>query len=162
MADTKTTHVTNFLSVPTKMTEALLAGGRLREIVETIEVLAADDNGHIYAMCPVHSAWRLSSIEILNDAITNGTDYNVGLYDTDLVDADENLFGDAVSMATARVAPLDVLCEALAIENIKKPIWELLGLSADPHAWYFLCLTGVAVGTVDGTITVRVRYVDGT
>ena len=112
-----------------------------------------------------HSSWRISEIDVLNDAITSGATYDIGLYQTAenggaAVDAD--CYATDVSFTTARAATgaVELGFEAKDVANIEKRVWEDAGLSADPGRYYDLCLTGDAVGSGAGTISVRVRYVE--
>jgi hypothetical protein len=110
----------------------------------------------------------VNKIELMSDAITGGTDYNLGLYKTAgngggvvsvaSVDKD-NLFADALDLSGGNTIPVDVTFDQIGIESIEDRVWELLGLSADPHTEYDLCLTGITVGTAAGTISLRVEYV---
>lgn len=164
VANTKSVEVTNAEKTPIKFTDALVAGGRLRERVAWTTVAVADDDLSVYRLHRVHSSWRLSSLELLNDAITGGIDYDLGLYDIAEdggAAVNVNLFADAVTMAAARVAPLDVLFEALNITDIEAPIWQMLGLASDPGKFYEVAWTAVTVGTAAGNIASRLHYCDG-
>jgi glycine cleavage system aminomethyltransferase T len=161
----KSTIVANLDQVPARQNSLGIAGARLREEVGTLEVAAADDDGSVFRFARVRSSDRVSSIEIFNDAITGGTAYEVGLHRTAAdggAAVDHDLFATAVSMATARVAPLDVTFEALDIIRIEQPLWQMLGLSADPYIDYDVTMTATTIGTAPGTISVRLRYVDNT
>lgn len=165
VANTKASNVTNADATPPAKNAAFISGGVLREIVGTVEVLAADDNGSVFRLARVHSSWRISEIDVLNDAITSGATYDIGLYQTAenggaAVDAD--CYATDVSFTTARAATgaVELGFEAKDVANIEKRVWEDAGLSADPGRYYDLCLTGDAVGSGAGTISVRVRYVE--
>jgi len=164
VANTKATIITNADAFPRVMNPTTLFHGRMREQIGITEILAADDNNSVYRCARLHSSWRISEVEVLNDAITCGADFDLGLYRT-LADGgaavDVDLFADAVVMATARAAWLDVLTELLNIDQREKRIWEMLALAGDPNIWYDLAWTGVAVGTAAGTLLTRTRYVDG-
>ncbi len=164
VANTKSTIVTNGDANPPDHTAAILSGGRVREQAATVEVAAADDDNSVYRLFRAHSSWRVSTIALLNDAITGGTVYHLGVHQTAengaaVVDAD--VFGTSIDMSSARVAPLDATYEALDINQIEKRLWEVLGLAADSNRWYDITLTGATVGTAAGTISGRLRYVDG-
>jgi len=162
--NTKSSVITDLDKTPPKAVEALLMGGRLREAVATAAVAAADDDTSTYRFVRVHSSWRLAAILLLNDAITGGTSFDVGLYETAEnggAAKDADLFATAVDLSSARVDPLDVLHEALDINKGQQRIWEMLGESVDPNRFYDLVLTANTVGTAAGDITVKVRYVDG-
>lgn len=161
--NTKSALVTNSDATPPTANAALVDGGRMREQVGTVEVAAADDDNSVFRMSRVRSSWRISELLIHNDAITGGTDYNLGLYDPadrGGVVVDDNLFGDALNLSSAQ-AGVNVTFEGGDVANIAKPIWELLGLSADPDLTYDIALTGITVGTAAGTISLQVRYTDG-
>lgn len=163
-ANTKATIVSNGDAAPRTMNPPYLFHGRVREQIGLVEILAADDNDSVYRVARVHSSWRLTDLQHKNDAITCGSDYNVGLHQTlenGGAAADDNLFADAISLASASAVWVDDMNEALGIENLEKRIWELLALDADPNRWYDVTFTGIAVGTGAGTLVVRTRYVEG-
>lgn len=164
VVNTKSTIITRLDGTPVKPADIRLAHGRVREQVGTVEVAAADDDNSVYRFARVHSSWRISEIGLTNDAITGGTAYHCGIHDTAenggaAVDAD--VFATSVDCSSARVDPLDLLFEALNIDKIEKPLWEVLGLSADPNKDYDLTMTGATVGSAAGTLSLRVRYVAG-
>jgi len=161
VANTKSTYIGNADAVPPVLTSGYLHGSRLRHSTATVEILAADDNNSVYRMVRLPSNAIVTRIEVMNDAITGGTDYDIGLYDT-LADGsavvDVNAYGDAIDMSSARTLPLDVSFEILDIDKVEKRLFEVLGLSADSNQFYDLCYTGVVVGTAAGTLTMRVTY----
>ena len=90
---------------------------------------------------------------------------DVGVYRTDddggaVVDADH--FASA-TVVTSALVDSNVAHESgvYGIEDKNKPLWEALGLSADPQIWYDI------VGTVTtdmggaGTLMLEATYVDG-
>jgi hypothetical protein len=157
--NTLTDIVSNLDSTPKVINALNLMGAVVREQVGTVEIAAADDNNSVYRVGRVHSSWRVSEIMRFNDAITTGTDYNVGLYETA---ENGNLFADAISLASASAVGVNDTFEALGVENIEKTVWEALGESSDPDRWYDLAYTGITVGSGAGTLSVRTRYVAGT
>lgn len=165
MASTKSTEVTNADATPPVKTHVSVSHGRLHEKVATVEIAVADSNGHEYRLFRVHSSWRISEILRYNDAITSGTDFDVGIYDiaeNGGAVVSVNLFADAISLASASTTGVNDQFESgggTGIEEIEKPLWDLLGLSADSGKWYDLVYTGVAVGSGAGTLSVRLRYV---
>lgn len=162
VVNTKSNIVTYADATPPTRTPVNLRHGRLREQVATIEVAAADDDTSVYRLFRVHSSWRIDEIEILNDAITGGTSYDLGVHQTaqngGAVVA-VGAFGTAIDMSSARVAPLKAVFEALNIDKIEKMLWEVLGLSVDPDREYDITLTANTVGTAAGTISARLKYV---
>lgn len=161
VVNTKSNGITNADATPMVRSARALVGAPLLSMVATLAVAAGDDDTSVYRFCRLPSNAVIMKIDLFNDAITAGTDYNLGLYQTAAnggADADENLFGDAIDLSSARVAPLDATHEILDINKAEKRVWELLGLSADSGREYDLCLTGVTVGTSAGDITVKVYY----
>ena len=162
VANTKSTEVTNADATPPVKTHVSVSHGRLHEKVGTVEIAAADDAASVYRMVRVHSSWRVSEIKRFNDAITSGSAYDCGIYDTAenggaAVDAD--LFGADITLVSASVVGVEDTFEALNIDKIEKPLWELLALSADPGKWYDLAYTGDTPGSGAGTLSARVRFV---
>jgi hypothetical protein len=166
-ANTKSTAITNGDANPRVMNSQKIDGGNLKEKVGTVEIAAADDNNSVYRLVRLHSSCRLSDIIRYNDAITTGTDFDVGLYDTaenggSVINI--NAFADAVSLASASVTGTKDLYEAGSdngVEDIEQLLWEMAGLASDPNKFMDLCYTGVTVGSGAGTLSVRVHYVDG-
>lgn len=160
--NTLTDIVTNLDATPKVMNGLHLMGGVLREQVGTVEIAAADSDNSVYRVGRVHSSWRVSEIKRFNDAITSGSDYNVGLHaiaEDGGAAVDDNLFADAVSLASASAVGVNDVFEALGVENIEKRVWEALGLSSDPGLWYDVTYTGISVGSGAGTLSAQVRYV---
>lgn len=149
-------------SYPNAVSANSNGAGSLRRMVISFEVAAADDNDSIYRLAQMSAHDIITNVLIGNDAITNGTDYDLGFYDVEsgaVVDKDELLDGGDLSSAHASGAELSGI-SAVDVANRGKPIWELLGLTANTkkHA-YDLALTANTVGTVDGTVTVIIDYI---
>lgn len=163
VVNTKSNAVTNAdASQPRVQNPTFISGGHLKSSVGMVEVAAADTDASVFRMVRLPSNAVVRRIEVLNDAITGGTSYDLGLYKAavnggDAVDA--GLFATAIDMANARTLPLDAMFETLGIEKIEMRLWELLGLSADPQIEYDLCFTANTVGSAAGTIATRVEWV---
>jgi len=162
VVNTKSTHISNADSSPIVITNSYIASSRRVDAAATCEVAAADTDASVYRMVRVPSNCRFVTLEVLNDAITAGTDYDLGVYDVadvggEVVDAD--LFATAIDMSTARTLPLNALFEVLDIDNIEKPLWDLLGLSADPVKMYDICFTANTVGSAAGTLSMFAAWV---
>lgn len=167
IVNTLSTAITNRDAAPTVLTPAHLVRGVLYEAVGTVEKAGSDSNGSTYRVARFRSSDRISTLHVLNDAITGGTSYDVGLYRSAqdggaVVDAD--IFASAIDLSSASAAGgTDVTYEATAanIDKVEKRLWELLGLSADPQVEYDLAVTANTAGAGAGTISVRVRYCAG-
>lgn len=143
-------------------------GERTVTAFNNFEVAAADDDTSVYRLFKgVPTTARIQTIEIVNDAITAGTDYDLGFYHTAQADGtdgaviDKDILVDGASMASARAitAPLIALTN-LDLADLDKPIWELLGFDqfSRPHE-VDLCLTANTVGTAAGTIRTKAVFV---
>lgn len=160
---TKSLIIQNFEASPRVFTPPYLYGGTVRSAVETLEVAAADNDGKLFMFFPVWSHYRVERLLLWNDAITGGTAYHCGLVTpagATVVASSDQLFATSVDCSSARVAPLDITFEALNIDRTRQRIWELLGLSRDPGAMYYLAMTGATVGTAAGTLTLCMQYQD--
>lgn len=163
VANTKSTAITNGDATPNVLSSSTFCQGLLRESAGTVETLAADDAGSVYRLARVSSSARISSILLASDAITGASAVDVGLYQTAanggaVVDAD--FFATDVDISTSAIAFTEVLLEATAtdIAKCEMPLWQLIGLSADPNRDYDIAVTVNDV-TAAGTISMKVKYV---
>ena len=156
VANTKSTSITAFDAVPKSVAPGYKHKSPLYISRDTAEVAADDDNGSVYRILRLPSNACIKELNLLNDAITAGTDFDIGVYqtaDNGGAVVDINLFGDAIDLSSERTLPLNAMYEGgIDIINGDTRLWELLGLSADPHREYDICLTGVAVGTGAGSV----------
>lgn len=136
--------------------------GMLRRTWGVVEA-AGGDAGSTYRICQVPSNARGIMAYIATDDLGTGLTAHIGVYQTTknggaAVDAD--FFADAVDVATAAVALTNVTFERLAtrIADFEKPLWEQLGLTADPGRDYDIVLTSVSAAAT-GTILGVVDYV---
>lgn len=158
VVNTKSTLITNAEAAST-LSAAALAGCGPRHPIAVVEAAAADSNTSVYRFFRVHSSERLHSLWLKNDANGGGTSYDVGLYDTaenggSVVDADA--FASAITLASASTSAVDVLNEAMNIDQLEKSVWQLPGvvgsLTVDPGKYYDVCMTANVAGSVGGTI----------
>lgn len=163
VVNTLSNNITNLDSSPPVQPRVGLQGGRLRRILDTLEVAAADDDTSTYRLARVHSSWQLPEIIIFNDAITAGTSYDIGLYQTAANGGAVVLVGayaTAIDLSSANKTGTNQAFEARDIANIQKRVWEDAGLTTDPIRFYDLVATANTVGTAAGTISVAVGYVN--
>lgn len=140
-------------------------GATVRSIVTELEVAAADDNGSIYRLARLSSQDVIKNITIYNDAITGGTDYDLGLYEPGPggAEKDKDLLvnGADLSSANGIGSGLSGL-SALTINDLDKNVMELAGDTASTgRRYYDLALTGNTVGTAAGTVVVVVDLLQG-
>jgi hypothetical protein len=141
---------------PVVMPNGKTSKGNLLTSIETLEIAATDDDTSTYRIARVPSNAVLANITIDHDAITGGTDFDLGFYDIDegaLIDVDALI--NTVSLASA--GTVDGL-GTIDIANKGKEVWELAALTADPVKLIDIVLTGNIVGTAAGTVTARVDY----
>lgn len=157
----KSGSITNSDAEPLVRNNAIINGGKLKSAVDYVSVASADSDTSVYRVVRLHSSCRVDSLLLYNTAITAGTSYDVGIYKTAadggaVVDADA--FGSAIDLSSAH-SGTDIAFEALALTSIKKALWEVAGLSADPNCYYDIALTANTVGSADGTIALKAYYV---
>jgi len=154
------------MAVENKYTDSLTAAGKVsnlagvKEIVAipfTFEVAAADSDGSVYRVIKGLNYNLIPvSVKVLNDAITSGTDYDLGLYETELgAEIDKDVFADGLDMSSSRT--FNTAVEALITvdpANITKTIMEHAGDTLSTLAkGYDLAFTANTVGSAAGTIS---------
>jgi hypothetical protein len=150
VVNTKTASVTAKDATP-----STLGNPRYRISVDggSVPIAAADDDASVFRVCRVHSSQRIFGVFVTNDAITGGTDYDLGFYRTAadggaLVDKDNIV--DGATHATARSLPTAL--PFTTFTDYGKRVWEIAGLSSDPNIEYDICWTANTVGTGAGTL----------
>lgn len=148
--------IANNVAVPSIINTAQLANGRVRAARAICAVANAKDAGSIYRFFRVKSNDLIKELILDNATLGAGCTMDFGLYQTAanggaVVDAD--LFASAVDMNTANRG-LDVTRESgiITVANMEKPLWELLGLSADPQIEYDVAATTVVASAAAGSM----------
>jgi hypothetical protein len=170
---TKSSAITNADATPPVLNNARVSRARILEAVGTLEAVNGDSIASIYRFCRVPSGARVSRVLISNDAITTCAG-DVGLYQTvanggAAVGANgAAFFGSAISLASAQVN-IDVTHEAdptggnaadFGLEDVEKPLWQCVGLTADPLVMYDVAVTLTAAAGSAGTVSLKVQYVE--
>lgn len=141
-----------------------IADAMLKEAIGTDQASASASIGSTYRLCRIPSNARISEVILSCDAFDTTGAADVGIYQTAanggaVVDAD--FFASAVVLTTA-LPNTAVTHESgvFGIEDVEKPLWEALGLSADPHRDYDVALTLTTANGAGATpdVTLRVRY----
>ena len=162
----KSVQLTNAAASPPVLNSPQNGGeGIVREVFGHIaSVTASLSITSVIRFVRVPSNARISSVRIQSGAQTAGK-VDVGIYQTAanggaVVDAD--LFGSAVDLASA-VKSTEIVDESgeLTIAEMGKPLWEVLGLSADPCRDYEVAATVVTTDVTTGTgaVGLTVKYV---
>jgi hypothetical protein len=161
---TKSAAITLFDASQQTLVSTKILGGRMREAVGTLEAVSGDSIASVYRLCRVPSRARISRVLLSCDAITTCAG-DVGVYDTAannsgaVVDAD--LFASAQSLATA-LANTDVTHESgvFGVEDVEQPLWQALGLTADPQKFYDIAVTLTAAAGSAGTVSLKAQWTD--
>lgn len=158
----KSARITGRDSTPPVRGGLTLGPRRLYDECATVEVTNGDSIASKYVLATVPSHASMRELDVYCDAITSAA-ADFGIYRTTqdggaVVDAD--VFGSAVSLATANVVGNNILHESgvLDIAKIEQPLWQLLGLTSDPGVDYDVVATLTAAATASGTLTVRITY----
>jgi len=148
-----------------KRCEALnIAGSKLVTAIAKVNVKADDGADAIYRLFEVGANLVPVDIKIITDAITGGTDYDLGIYKGskgEVIDAD--VLADGLTLATATTIdkPLNGL-SALTTDTLGKKIYELAGhTESDKDCGYEIGLKANAAATAAGTAVVIATFVQG-
>jgi len=165
MADVDTTIISNRAATP-RVANDPWSDAKIKSTgAGSLEVSTAEDAADELRFVRVRSNAVIKQVLLSCDAVAVGGAMDVGVYQTDdnggaVVDADH--FASA-TVVTSVLVDSNIAHESgvYGIEDKNKPLWEALGLSADPQVWYDI------VGTITtdmggaGTIIIEVTYVDG-
>jgi hypothetical protein len=148
--------------VNTELAAGVLAdagyAGAVKTVIQTFAVAVADDDGSVYRLARIGDGDILLRATIMCDAITSGTDYDMGLYKTGVAGAvvDKDCYMDGQTFASA-TKTIDGL-QTVAIENRTKETWSLIsGVTSqtkDEGYEYDIALTANTVGSAAGDVTV--------
>lgn len=134
---------------------------------------SADGDGTVLAWVEIPSNAVLESLKLNSDALTGFSSVSVGLY---RIANDGTFVDDALSTGSSAAAlfraltdmsagyaigsELDIM-NAVALENLPKKIYELLGFTVATKSQeaYALCFKCTTAGTASGTLTVRGSYI---
>ena len=165
MADVDSTLISNRAATPRVANDPWTNAVLKTTGLGLLEVSTSETSTAQLRFCRVRSNAVVRQVNLYCDAVSTSGAIDIGLYQTDdngsaVVDAD---FFASAQVVTSALTGSNVAHESAVygIEDLEKPLWEALGLSADPQIDYDV------VGTVTtnmggaGTIGVEVVYVDG-
>lgn len=137
-------------------------GAKVVEMVKTFEIAAADDDGSVYRVFPdVPSSYVPVEITVACDAITSGTDYDLGLYKVSggaVVDKDVLMDGQTLASALTRATGHQLGLGNVNIADAEKTLGVLSAqTNIDPS--YDICLTANTVGSGAGTVTIIAKFI---
>ena len=136
--------------------------------IAIVSVDSGDSDGSKYRLFrSINSDLIPVSITFTNDALTSGSDYDLGLYEPNsgvVVDKDE--LADGISMTSGRAEGSGVTgLDAVSLANTQKKLFELAGQTVGPggtkDATFDIVLTANTVGSTTGKIVVKATFVQG-
>lgn len=135
-----------------------------KKTVRQIVAIAVDDSdGSVYRLCKLPANAVIVDVRYYNDAITGGTDYDLGLYEGDGgAVADKDCLDDGFTFAVAQ--PVSSFpnqgMRAVTLANREKQLYEL---AADDDVsypgFYDVALTANTAGSGAGNILVEIDYI---
>lgn len=128
--------------------------------VETEEIAAADDDGSVYRFFTVPMNLIPVQIDLLHDTIASGTDFDLGLYRSQLgAVIDKDVFADGLDLSSG--SSKDGLTTVDATDRTKR-IFEHAGdTTLTRLSEYDIALTGNTVGSGAGTVTLIMLWAQG-
>ena len=152
--------------IPAKAVE--FSGDDEKYVTTTFEVAAADDDDSVYRIAKLAATAVISNIVVTNDAITGGTDWDLGIYDVlngpnsgAVKDADKLADGLDLSSARAEGSGISGL-SAVPLADAQKPLYLLAGDTASDHpGQYDIAWIANTVGSAAGTVTVKIWFAQG-
>jgi hypothetical protein len=153
----KSSIITNADATPAVINSAQLANGRVRAMRGLCTLTtAAAEAASTMRFFRVKSNDMIKELVLDAGSLGTGCTMDIGLYRTAadggaVVDAD--LFASAVAMATVQRAT-DVTTESgeMTLAEMVMPLWQVLGLTADPQIEYDVVGTLAVAATVAGTV----------
>lgn len=169
----KSTHITNLDASPMVQNTAGAQGPFVEKAVDAyITTTTGVTVGSTYRMLRLATKCYLKSLIVAGEAMTQGP-FDIGAYYSDgttdgtpvanqglVIDADR--WGSAVSFAAA-VQPTDIITESgvCTVDKLFMPLWQMVGLSADPGGFIDVVFTSTNTITAGGKMYVRASYADG-
>lgn len=157
----KSLSLTNADAVPSVIGNSRVLGGRVRQGVGNALADAVASIGSIYRLVRVPSNACALTVVLSNAAFTATGAADIGVYKSNagsVVDAD---FFASAQLLTAALLNTEVTHESgvYTLANREKPLWEALGLTADPQIMYDIALTLTAANTTTAAqVALRVQY----
>lgn len=160
------TTVTNANATPQALNKLGLDSGRVRRRIAKATITSGDSATSTYRLFRISSSDYIDKLFISSPDIGTTTTADFGLYDIAAVNAgavvDADFFTAALSLKDGAIANSDVTHgNIITLTNCEKPVWELLGLSADPRKQYDVAATLVGAADGTGVLMARLFYIDG-
>jgi len=160
--------ITNRDASPRVLTNGAIARAGLKQAVGFVELTNGDSIASKFILAQIPSNAVGEIVKLYCDAITTCA-ADIGIYRNTadggaVVDVD--FYASAQSLASAITTGTEVQHEADATDagsgyglaDLEKPLWQRLGLSADPGVVYDIVATLTAAAGSGGTLGLRVQY----
>lgn len=161
----KSEWITNATATPLALTNPAISRGDLKEAVGVITPAAAAEVASTYRFCRVPSNARVSQVLISAADFTTAGVIDVGVYKTSEnggAAVDSDFFATLLDMAASSGAGthLDITNESTTYTLTKQcqPIWQALGLSADPGGEFDIVATVTTQFNGGQQMLMKVRY----
>lgn len=160
---TKSAAITNRDATPKVINNARVTGGPVLRASGIVSAVNADSIASKYIFCSVPSNAVVASVKVSCPDIGTTAAMDLGIYRTTadggaVVDADH--FASAVSLSGGALNKSEVVNEAgvYTVDEMEQPLWQALGLSADPAVMYDVVGTLTGAADAGGAILVEVEY----
>lgn len=141
MANVNSTWIGNAVSVPPVLTSSNKSAGRVMNAKSVATVSATQASGDTIRLVRVPSNARVDAVLLTTADATTAGNINIGVWQTNenggaVVDAD--LFASALALTGGPFTRSDQTFESgeYTYAECALPLWEVLGLSADPGREY--------------------------
>lgn len=141
--------LTDLAAKPPQLQLPQFIHGKLDDSVALVTKAAGNDASSVYRFHRIRSDAVIAYLGFHYAAWGANALADVGIYQTAenggaVVDVD--MFVDALDVAAAVTAPVDITCRAQGVDYYLMPLWQRLALSADPRREYDICITAEHIG----------------
>jgi hypothetical protein len=165
MANVNSTWITNAVATPKVLTDASKSVGIARVAKSAATVSASQSQNDTIRLVRVPSNARIDAVLLTTGDASSAGNINIGVWQTAenggaVVDAD--LFASALALTGGPFARSDQTWESgeYTYAESCKPLWEVLGLSADPNREYdIVAEVSTTFNGADTTMALEVHYV---
>lgn len=158
----KSSSITNRDATPKVLSNARQTRANEQHARDVVAIANGDSATSKYLVAQIPSNAVVSSVKESAPDIGTTTTFDVGLYRTTLdggavVDAD--FFKAAVVVNAGATSKVEVSQgNIITPANALQPLWQLLGLTADPNILYDIVLTLVGAADGAGSVLIEVDY----
>lgn len=183
MAQTSNLHDTNTTGLdavpPAQSTTGEGAAGYLKEIDGFVAALTADNTTSKYRMCRVKTNIKVKEVKLNASVVTAGAaDIEIAYSDAPLLGnmdgtppalagtivqiagpADNKLFGSATTLVAQTNVDI-TFANTFTLANRNQPLWQVLGLAADPQGYFDFIFNVTTAITTGGNVGLKVSFVE--